>query len=76
MKIKDNKLIISEELNEEMLDSFIKKINKKSIEIIEINTDNISSLAIQQLFCISNSKKIICNNSFISKFFENVSIVK
>lgn len=76
MRIEDNKLIIDEELNDEMLNSFIKKINKKSVEIIELNTDNISALALQQLFCISKDKKLICNNSFISKFFENVNIIR
>lgn len=72
MLIEENRLILEEEISDFMLDELIKNINKKKVEIIEINIDNISSLALQQLFCISKEKKVVCNNSFVAKFFENI----
>jgi hypothetical protein len=72
MKIEENILILEGEITDEMLDEFIKLSKTKDLESIVIDTDNISSLILQQLFCISKDMKIICNDSFIGKFFDNI----
>lgn len=70
MRIEDNKLIIENELTDDMIDTILENINK--VETIQIDTDAISSLAFQQILCFHNKKEIICNNTFLSKFFENI----
>jgi len=70
MRIDENKLIIEDELTDDMIDSFLENADK--VEIIQIETDAISSLVFQQILCLHNKKEIICNNSFLSKFFENI----
>lgn len=72
MRKNGKSLILEEEINDSNFDEFIKKINNDRIEIIQIETDNIGSLAVQQLFCINKEKKIICNNNFLSLFFKNI----
>ncbi|PHO08968.1 hypothetical protein [Malaciobacter canalis] len=72
MRKEGNKLVLKEEINDGMLEDFISKINNKRIEIIQIETDNICALALQQLFCINKEKEIICKNNFLSLFFENI----
>jgi len=75
MIIKENRLIIAEEITDESLDKLIQNINNDEIEVIQIDTDNISSLCLQQLFCIAKDKKVEVNNSFIAKFFENINYI-
>ena len=70
MVIEENKLIINEELNDEMIEELKEKL--ENVEEVVIETDNITSLALQQLFCINQEKKVIVNNSFIAKFFEDI----
>ena len=70
MVIEENKLIINEELNDEMIKELKEKL--ENVEEVVIETDNITSLALQQLFCINQEKKVIVNNSFIAKFFEDI----
>jgi hypothetical protein len=48
-------------------------IEKNDFESILIESDNISSLIMQQLFCIKDNKKIISNDPFLAKFFDDVS---
>jgi len=73
MVIEKNKLIINNEITDDMIEELIEAIHNKNVEIIEINTQNISSLALQQLFCIQKSKAMITHNSSIEKFFENIT---
>jgi len=73
MVVEDNKLIINDELNDEMIEEL--KEQFESVDEVIIETDNITSLALQQLFCVSNEKKVIVNNSFIAKFFEDIHYV-
>jgi len=73
MVVEDNKLIIKDELNDEMVEELKEKL--ENVEEIIIETDNITSLPLQQLFCMSNDKKVIVNNSFIAKFFEDIHYV-
>lgn len=70
MRIEENKLIIENELTDDMIDNFIENANK--VEVIQIDTDAISSLVFQQILCFHNKKEIVCNNSYLSKFFENI----
>ena len=75
MKIEDSVLILEDEVNDDMLEEFIDLANKKKVKSIQIDTDNISSLVVQQLFCIKESKQVICNDSFLAKFFDDVRFV-
>jgi len=75
MTIEENRLIIAEETTDEALDELIQNINKDEIEVIQIDTDNISSLCLQQLFCIAKDKKVEVNNPFMAKFFENINYI-
>ena len=75
MTIQENRLIIDSELTDDALDELIDNINKSEIEVIQIDTDNITSLCLQQLFCIAKYKKMEINNSFIAKFFENINYI-
>ena len=73
MRIEENILILDQEISDDMVDQLIENINNEEVESIQIDTDNISSLAIQQLLCVAKEKKMIINNSFIEKFFENIN---
>ena len=73
MRIEENRLIIAEETTDEMLDELLENIKKDEVEVIQIDTDNISSLCLQQIFCIANKKKVEVNNTFIEKFFVNIN---
>ena len=75
MRVEDNNLILDEEVNNEMLEEFMKLSSKKKLKTIVIETDNISSLVVQQLFCIAKEKKILCNDPFLNKFFDDVRLV-
>ena len=75
MQIEQNKLIIDGEITDEMLEELIEKINNQDVQIIELNTNNISSLALQQLFCIDKEKTVQVNDLFMAKFFENIIYV-
>ncbi len=70
MEVKDGILVLEDEVSDEMLDEFISLA--KSADSISVETDNIGSLVVQQLFCMKDSKNIACNNSFIAKFFDDV----
>lgn len=72
MKIVGNRLILDTEINDDMLFDFMMTLHNSSLEVVQIETDHISSLALQQLFFIQKTKEIICNNSFLEKFFENI----
>jgi hypothetical protein len=73
MQIENDQLILDNEINDEMLDDLIQYLNDDNIKQIVIDTDNISSLALQQLFCIEKDKKVKINDMFIAKFFENIT---
>jgi hypothetical protein len=75
MKIEGSNLILENEVNDDMMVEFISLANGKDIKSITINTDNISSLVVQQLLCLKSSKEIICNDSFLLKFFQDVKLV-
>lgn len=75
MKIEDNVLILDDEVNDAMLDEFLSLANKKKVKSILIESDNISSLVVQQLFCIKESKKVICKDPFLAKFFDDVKLI-
>ena len=75
MIIEDNRLIIAKEITDDMLDDLIKNINNDKITHIQIDTDEISSLCLQQLFYIAKTKKVEINNNFIEKFFENIKYI-
>ena len=72
MKIEKNILILKDEINDEMLDELISLLQTDDLETIQIDTNNISSLALQQLFCKSKNIKVITNDPFIAKFFDNI----
>lgn len=72
MRIEINKLILDEEINDEMLFDFMTILHSDVVEVVQIETDNISSLALQQLFCVEKTKEIVCNNIFLKKLFENI----
>ena len=72
MKIDENILILEDEINDDMLDELIELCKTKDLEVIAIETDNISSLALQHLFCISKTIKVSCNDPFIAKFLDNI----
>jgi diketogulonate reductase-like aldo/keto reductase len=72
MKIEENKLILEDEINDEMLDELISLLQTQNLETVQIDTNNISSLALQQLFCISKDIKVVVNDPFTAKFFENI----
>jgi hypothetical protein len=67
-----NKLILDQEINDEMLFDFMTMLHSDEVEVIQVDTNNISSLALQQLFCAEKTKEIVCNNSFIEKLFSNI----
>ena len=73
MKIEDNILILDIDMDDEMMDEFLKLADNKDIESIVIESDNISSLIMQQLFCLKQTKKIVSNDPFLAKFFDDVS---
>ena len=70
MEIVENKLVINTEVNDEMLEEL--KNNLSKVDEIEINTEDITSLALQQIICVQKDKKVIINNQFIAQFFEDV----
>ncbi len=72
MKIEENMLILDDEINDDMLNEFIELTKTKGLESIIIDTDNISSLVLQQIFCVSKDIKIVCNDPFIAKFMDNI----
>ena len=72
MKIEDNILVLDSDIDDEMMDEFLTLVENKAVESIQIETDNISSLVMQQLFCIKDNKKIVCNDPFLAKFFDDV----
>ena len=72
MKIEDNTLVLDTDLDDDMMDEFLSLVNDEKVESITIETDNISSLVMQQLFCIKDNKKIVCNDPFLAKFFDDV----
>ena len=74
MRIEENKLILEDEINDDMLEELISLLQTQNLETIQIDTNNISSLALQQLFCISKDIKVIVSDPFIAKFFENIEI--
>ena len=73
MHIEENRLIIADEVVDDDIEELKEHINNESVEIIQIDTDNISSLCLQQLFCVAKDKTMDINNSFLEKFFENIS---
>jgi len=73
MRIEENTLILDEEVNDEMLEDFIVLVKDEKVENIQIDTDNISSLVMQQIFCLESTKHIVCNDPFMAKFIENIS---
>ena len=75
MKIKDSVLVLKDEVNDDMLEEFMTLVNKKKVKSIKIDTDNIGSLVVQQLFCINKSKQVICDDPFLAKFFDDVRYV-
>lgn len=72
MKIKDDKLIIDEEMNDEMVEEFVAVASDEGIKKIVIENPAISSSIVQAILCFSKEKKIKCEDAFLSKFFENV----
>jgi hypothetical protein len=74
MKIEGKILILDGDIEDAMVNEFIEIINKNDIETIKLETNNISSLVMQQLFCIkaNEEKEIVCNDVFLAKFFKNV----
>jgi len=72
MKIEDNKLIIDCDVDDEMIDEFLKLVDENNVASIIIKSNNISSLVMQQLFCLKDTKKIVCEDQFLAKFFEDV----
>jgi len=72
MEIKKNELILDSEINDEMIEEFLKMAQKKKVEKIVINIGNISSAVLQAIFCISQYKTIVCNDPFLNKFFMNI----
>ena len=74
MKIEDRVLILSGDINDAMVDEFIEMVNKNDVKTIKIETNNISSLVMQQLFCkeANGEKEIICDDVFLTKFFRNI----
>ena len=75
MRVEDGVLILDSEVSDEMLDEFLDLSNQDDVKSILIETDNISSLVIQQLFCIRESKEVICDDEFLGKFFDDVKLV-
>jgi len=75
MKVEDGVLILDSEVNDEMLDEFLSLSNQDDVKSVLIETDNISSLVIQQLFCLRETKEVVCNDEFLSKFFDDVKLV-
>ena len=74
MKIEGKVLVLDGDIEDAMVNEFIEIINKNDIETIRLETSNISSLVMQQLFCIEadGDKEIICDDMFLAKFFKNV----
>jgi len=70
MQIENKVLILENEVNDEMLEEFITLAKSDDVESIVIKTDNISSLVMQQLFCIRELKNVICEDPFLAKFFD------
>ncbi len=73
MTIEEDRLIIEDETTDEALEELIEMLNNPEVQIVQIDTDNISSLCLQQIFCVAKEKKIEINNSFIEKFFDNIN---
>jgi len=64
MKVEDGVLILDSEVNDEMMDEFLNLSNSDDVKSVLIETDNISSLVIQQLFCLKETKEVVCNDEF------------
>ena len=75
MKVEDGVLILDSEVNDEMMDEFLNLSNSDDVKSVLIETDNISSLVIQQLFCLKETKEVVCNDEFLAKFFDDVKLV-
>ena len=72
MKIEENKLILEDEISDDMVDELIALLQTDGLETIQIDTNNIGSLVLQQLFCISKDIKVVVDDPFVAKFFENI----
>ena len=73
MRIENNNLILDNELTDEVLEEFIQFTKDNQFKSVIINTNNISSIILQQIFCLSKTKDIVCNDNFMAKFFDNIS---
>lgn len=74
MEIKDNILVLNNEITNDMLEDFMKLAYSDTVLEFNIKTGSIDALILQQLFCLSKTKKIICEDEFLKKFFSNIVI--
>jgi len=70
----EDSIILENEVLDDSLDDLLVHLLDDSIKNIIIETDNISSLVLQQLYLVKDSKNIIVNNSFMKKFFDDVKV--
>jgi len=72
MRIENNCLIIDEPLGDDKIEELVVALKQDEIEMIELQSDDISSGILQVLWC---SKKKVEVEGFLSKFFDNVKVI-
>jgi len=73
MKIQDNILFITDKIDYDDCEEFLKLSDEA--ESIVVETNDIHPSIFQLLFCISKKKDIIVEDEFNKRFFENLEFV-
>ncbi|OQX72566.1 MAG: hypothetical protein B6D59_08130 [Campylobacteraceae bacterium 4484_4] len=72
MQIEERTLIVSEAIDDEMCEEFIALTMQPEIETVHLQTNQVASSIMQALFCMCNTKKIVCDDPFLAKMFERL----
>lgn len=74
MNIVDNVLIVDEKIEYEDCEQFIELTSKENVSEIVIETNDIHPSIFQLLLLISKDKKVIIEDEFNKRFFDNLKL--
>ena len=72
MRVEEKKLLIDQPIENEQLGKFMELIKQNNLEGIIIDNSQLDSSIIQAIMCFAKDKEIECNDSFLSKVFDNI----
>ena len=73
MEIQDNTLFITDKIDYDDYEEFVKLSNEAESIIVE--TNDIHPAIFQLLFCISQEKEVVIEDEFNKRFLENLEFV-